>query len=141
MNAQKTAVKAKGFVSNIEIEAVENDNFRRVLYSGHHMQLVLMSLGVGEEIGEEVHEDTDQFFRLESGLSRCIVNDAVYEIGAGDVLIVPAGARHNVINADPERELKLYTVYAPPHHKDGIVRATKADAVKFEAEFDGVATE
>ncbi len=141
MNAQKTAEKAKGFVSNIAIEAVENRNFRRVVYTGNHLQLVLMSLGAGEEIGLEVHEDTDQFFRVESGLAICIVNDTEHEIGSGDVLIVPAGAKHNVINADPERELKLYTVYAPPHHKDGIVRATKADAVKFEAEFDGVTTE
>ncbi|MBK7708609.1 MAG: cupin domain-containing protein [Acidobacteria bacterium] len=141
MNAQKTAAKAKGFASNIEIETIGNTNFRRVMYSGRHLQLVLMSLGIGEEIGEEVHLDTDQFFRFESGTARCIVNDTEHELGPGDVLVVPAGAKHNVINADPGRELKLYTVYAPPHHKDGIVRAKKADAIKYEAEFDGVTTE
>lgn len=141
MNGQKAAKMAKGFVSNIELEAVENPNFRKVMYTGENLQLVLMSLNVGEEIGEEIHEDTDQFFRVESGLAQCFVNGLEHELSAGDVLIVPAGAKHNVINADPERDLKLYTIYSPPHHKDGIVRATKADAVRFEEEFDGVTTE
>ncbi len=141
MNAQKPARTAKGFATNIELEAIENPNFRKVVYSAQHLQLVLMSLNAGEEISEEIHQDTDQFFRVESGLARCIVNDTEHELGPGDVLIVPAGARHNVINADSQRELKLYTIYAPPHHKDGIVRATRADATKYEAEFDGVTTE
>lgn len=141
MNGQKSAATARGFSTNIEVEAVENQNFRRVVYTGEHLQLVLMSLKVGEEIGEEIHPDTDQFFRVESGLARCVVNGVEHEIGAGDVLVVPAGARHNVINADPALELKLYTIYSPPHHKDGIVRATKADAIALEEEFDGVTTE
>jgi mannose-6-phosphate isomerase-like protein (cupin superfamily) len=141
MNGQKAVKMAKGFVSNIELEAVENPNFRKVVYTGEHFQLVLMSLKAGEEIGEEIREDTDQFFRVESGFARCFVNGLGHELGAGDVLIVPAGAKHNVVNADAERDLKLYTIYAPPHHKDGIVRLTKDDAIKFGADFDGVTTE
>ncbi|MCW5961990.1 MAG: cupin domain-containing protein [Pyrinomonadaceae bacterium] len=131
----------KGFHSNIETDTIENNNFRKVLYSAKHLQLVLMSLKVGEEIGEEVHYDNDQFFRFESGFGKCIVEGNEYSVKDGDVLIVPAGANHNVINTDGEQELKLYTIYAPSHHKDGIVRATKEEAEQNDEDFDGVTTE
>lgn len=131
----------KGFTANIEKDAVENDNYRKVLYTGEHMQLVLMSLKPGEEIGEETHLKSDQFFRFESGTGKCIVNGREYEVKAGDVVLVPSGSKHNVINTDASNDLKLYTIYALPNHKDGIVRATKEDASKHEAKFDGKTTE
>jgi len=131
----------KGFNSNIERDTLENNNFRKVLYSGNHLQLVLMSLKAGEEIGEEIHHDNDQFFRFESGFGKCVVDGNEYKVKDGDVIIIPAGAKHNIINVDSSAELKMYTIYAPPHHKDGIVRATKEDAVNNEEEFDGKTTE
>lgn len=131
----------KGFKSNIEKDTLANSNFRKVLYSGNHLQLVLMSLKVGEEIGEETHAENDQFFRFESGNGKCIIDGNEYNVKDGDVIIVPAGAKHNIINVDDKTELKMYTIYAPPHHKDGIIRATKEEAEKNEAEFDGKATE
>ena len=131
----------KGFKSNIEKDTLANNNFRKVLYSGQHLQLVLMSLRPGEDIGEEIHHDTDQFFRFEGGTGKCVIDGNEYKVKDGDVVIVPAGAKHNVINTDAENELKMYTIYAPPHHKDGIVRATKAEAESNEAEFDGKTTE
>jgi len=131
----------KGFKSNIEKATLENNNFRKVLYSAHHLQLVLMSLKPGEEIGAEIHKDNDQFFRFEGGSGKCVIDGNEYNVKDGDVIIVPAGAKHNVMNADKTTQLKMYTIYAPPHHKDGIVRATKKDAETNEAEFDGKATE
>ncbi|MBI2271112.1 MAG: cupin domain-containing protein [Bacteroidetes bacterium] len=131
----------KGFKSGIEKDTLENTNFRKVLYTSKHLQLVLMSLKGGEEIGEEIHHDNDQFFRFESGTGKCIIDGNVYNVKDGDVIIVPAGAKHNIINTDTGTELKMYTIYAPPHHKDGIVRHTKAEAEKNEAEFEGVTTE
>ena len=131
----------KGFNTNIEKDALESNNFRKVLYTGAHMQLVLMSLKPGEEIGEETHLKSDQFFRFESGTGKCIVNGTEYEVKAGDVVLVPSGSKHNVINTDPTNDLKLYTIYAAPNHKDGIVRATKEEAEKNEAKFDGKTTE
>jgi mannose-6-phosphate isomerase-like protein (cupin superfamily) len=131
----------KGYKTNIEKDAVENTFYRKVLYTGEHMQLVLMSLKPGEEIGEETHLKSDQFFRFESGTGRCIVNGTVYEVKAGDVVLIPWGAKHNVINTDTKSDLKLYTIYASPNHKDGIVRATKEEAEKNEAKFDGKTTE
>jgi len=130
-----------GFNSNIEKDTLENNNFRKVLYSGKHLQLVLMSLKVGEEIGEEIHQDNDQFFRFESGFGKCIIDGNIYNVKEGDVIIVPAGAKHNILNADITKELKMYTIYAPPHHKDGIIRATKEEAENNGAEFDGKTTE
>ena len=118
----------KGYKNNIEKLTLENDNFRRVLYTAGHCQLVLMSLKPGEEIGSEVHEDGDQFFRFEKGEGKVVINETEYSVGDGDAVIVPAGATHNVINTSTTEALKLYTIYAPPHHKDGIVRATKAEA-------------
>lgn len=131
----------KGFKSNIESDTLENNNFRKVLYSGHHLQLVLMSLKVGEEIGAEIHPDSDQFFRFESGSGKCVIDGNEYKVKDGDVIIIPAGAKHNIINIGNTQELKMYTIYAPPHHKDGIVRATKEDAVNNATEFDGITTE
>ena len=130
----------KGFAANIEKDVLENSNFRKVLYTVQHMQLVLMTLTPGEEIGEETHLKSDQFFRFEIGTGRCIVNGTEYEIKAGDVVLVPSGSKHNVINTGAI-DLKLYTIYALPNHKDGIVRATKEDASKHEAKFDGKTTE
>jgi len=131
----------KGFKSAIESEAIENTDFRRVLYTAAHHQLVLMSLRPGEEIGMETHSGNDQFFRVESGHGTCLIDGNEYQLHDGDAVIVPSGARHNVINASNIDDLKLYTIYSPPHHKDGIVRATKADAEANEEEFDGTTTE
>jgi len=100
-----------------------------------------MSLKTGEEIGEEIHHDNDQFFRFESGFGKCIVDGNEYKVKDGDVMIIPAGTKHNIINTDISEELKMYTIYAPPHHKDGIVRATKEDAENNDEEFDGKTTE
>ena len=131
----------KGFKSNIEKDTIENSNFRKVLYSASHMQLVLMTLKAGEEIGAEIHQDNDQFFRFESGKGKCIIDGNEYDVKDGDAIIVPAGSKHNVINTSDKAELKMYTIYAPPHHKDGIVRETKEEAENNEADFDGKTTE
>ena len=131
----------KGFKSNIEKETTANKDFRKVRYTGKHMQLVLMTLKPGEEIGEEVHEDNDQFFRFEKGNGKCIIDGNEYAVEDGDAVIVPAGAKHNVINTGSEESLHMYTLYAPPHHKDGIVRHTKKEAEENEEEFDGKTTE
>jgi len=134
-------MKKKGYSINIEKDTLENNNFRKVLYSGLHLQLVLMSLKAGEEIGEEIHQDNDQFFRFESGVGKCVIDGNEYNVKNGDVIVIPAGAKHNIINADNTTALKMYTIYAPPHHKDAIVRATKEDAENNEVEFDGQTTE
>lgn len=131
----------KGFKDNIEYLTRQNDNFRQVLYTGKHSQLVLMSLKPKEEIGTEVHPDNDQFFRFESGIGKVIIEDNMYDVKDGDAVIVPAGAQHNVINTSSTEQLKLYTIYSPPHHKDAIVRPTKEEAVKDAPEFDNATTE
>ena len=133
--------KAKGYTIDIEKATIENENFRKVLYTAKYMQLVLMTLKPNEEIGEEVHATNDQFFRFESGKGICTINDNSYKIKAGDVIIVPAGARHNVINSDSTQELKMYTIYSPPNHKDGIVRSSKAEAESNGIKYDGQTTE
>ena len=130
----------KGFCINIESATLENGNYRKVLYTSKHSQLVLMSLKPKEEIGMEVHEENDQFFRFESGEGKCIIDGNEYEVGDGIAVVVPAGAQHNIINISETEELKLYTIYSPAHHKDQIVRATKAEAEANEAEFDGKTT-
>lgn len=132
---------ATGYHADIEKLTLENDNFRKVLYTAQHMQLVLMSLPVGGEIGEEIHNENDQFFRFEAGHGRVVIDDSLYEVSNDDVIIVPAGAKHNVINTSDNEELKLYTIYTPPHHKDGTVRATREEAESSEPHFDGVTTE
>jgi len=131
----------KGFHANIEKDTLENPNFRKVLYTSKHSQLVLMSLKPNEEIGMEVHPDNDQFFRIEKGQGKCVIDGNEYEIADGSAIVVPAGAQHNVINVSATDDLKLYTIYSPAHHKDGIVRATKEEAAANEADFDGQTTE
>jgi mannose-6-phosphate isomerase-like protein (cupin superfamily) len=139
-NANKQS-NMKGFTTNIEKDALLNSNYRKVLYTGQHMQLVLMSLKPGEDIGEETHLKSDQFFRFESGVGTCSINGVEHTVKAGDVVIVPSGSEHNVTNTDSTNYLKLYTIYALPNHKDGIVRPTKEDASSQEAKFDGITTE
>ncbi|OGY45737.1 MAG: cupin [Candidatus Buchananbacteria bacterium RIFCSPHIGHO2_02_FULL_45_11b] len=131
----------KGYKDNIEALTIKNENFRHVLYTAEHCQLVLMALKPGEEIGLEVHEGNDQFFRFEKGEGKVIVNETEYIIGDGDTVIVPAGARHNVINTSQTGALKLYTIYTPPHHQDGVLRAAKEEAEADGPEFDGKTTE
>ena len=131
----------KGFCSNIEKDTLENENFRKVLYTGKHSQLVLMSLAPNEEIGMEVHQDNDQFFRFEKGQGKVIIDGNEYEISDGSAVVVPCGAQHNVINVSATERLNLYTIYSPAHHQDGVVRATKAEAEANGPEFDGKTTE
>lgn len=131
----------KGFNSNIELDTLENSNFRNVRYSGKHLQLVLMSLKPREEIGMEIHTSNDQFFRFERGVGKCIIDGNEYSVEDGSAVIVPAGAEHNIVNMSDTEELKMYTLYAPAHHKDGIIRGTRGDAIAHEEDFDGVTTE
>ena len=131
----------KGHHSHIEQDTIDNTNFRKVLYTAKHMQLVLMSLKPNEDIGKEVHNENDQFFRFEKGEGKVLVGETEYIVTDGDIVIVPAGTEHNVINTSDTDDLKLYTIYTPAHHKDGIVRATKQEAMDNEEDFDGVTTE
>jgi mannose-6-phosphate isomerase-like protein (cupin superfamily) len=131
----------KGYKDNIEKLTLENENFREVLYTGKHSQLVLMSLRAKEEIGMETHPDNDQFFRFEKGEGKVIIDGTEYAVADGDAVVVPAGAEHNVMNISESEELKLYTIYSPAHHKDGVVRATKEAAMADGPEFDGTTTE
>ena len=125
----------KGYVANIETLSLQNENFRKVLYTDKNSQLVLMSLVAGEEIGEEVH-DVDQFLRVEKGSGQAILNDIPQSITDGSVILVPAGVKHNLINTG-STAMKLYTLYMPPHHRDGVVHKTKADAEADTEHFDG----
>lgn len=131
----------KGYSDNIEQLTIDNTDFRHVLYTGKHSQLVLMSLLPGEEIGLETHHENDQFFRFEAGEGLVKIDGNEYVVGDGSAIIVPSGAEHNVINTSSTEALKLYTLYMPPHHKDGIIRATREEAMANEAEFDGTTTE
>lgn len=131
----------KGFHANIEKLVLENTDFRRVIYTSQHTQLVLMALKPGEEIGWETHTGNDQFFRFEKGNGKVVINKTEYHVKNRDVIIVPAGSGHNIINTSENQYLKLYTLYSPPHHKDGIIRATKEEAILVESEFDGKTTE
>ena len=130
----------KGFVGDIEGMTEENSNFRQVVYTAPQMQLVLMALQPGEEIGEETHKDRTQFFRLEEGTGEVWIDGTVSEIKDDIAIIVPAGARHNIKNTG-KGPLKLYTLYAPPEHIDGTVHATKAEAKASKEHFDGKTTE
>jgi len=130
----------KGYKENIEQRTLENDDFRKVLYTAPHLQLVLMSLKVGEDIGMETHPDNDQFFRIESGEGKCKIDNNDYHITEGDGIVVPAGAQHNIINTG-ETALKLYTIYGPPNHQDRIIRVTKQDANRKDEIFDGKTSE
>ena len=132
----------KGYTDNIEDRTLENTDFRRVLYTGAHMQLVLMCLQPGEEIGTEVHPDIDQFFRVEEGKAKLLIDGVEHTLEHDEIAIVPAGAEHNVINPG-DAPLRLYTLYGPPEHRDGTVHATKAIAdEQHEADhYDGKPTE
>ena len=132
---------AKGFVGNIEKLTTQNSNFRKVLYTGAHSQLVLMSLKPKEEIGMEIHPDTDQFFRIEAGQGRVIIDGNESEVSDGFAIVVPAGAEHNVINTSDTAELKIYTIYSPAHHRWDVVHATKEEALADTEEFDGKTSE
>lgn len=128
-----------GYTTNIEKASLENENFRKVLYTDKNSQLVLMSLTVGEEIGEEVH-DVDQFLRIEKGTGKAILNDISHDLADGSIVVVPAGTKHNIINTGPDF-MKLYTLYMPPHHHDGTIHKTKAEAESDSEHFDGKTTE
>ena len=130
----------QGFIDNIETLTTGNTDFRRVLYTGKYLQLVLMALKPGEEIGAEVHEDRDQFFRVESGSGEVLIDGNRTAIKDDDAVIVPAGARHNVINTG-DAVLALYTLYGPPEHREGVVHAGKAEADASDEHFDGKTTE
>ncbi len=117
-----------GFLTNIEEATQKNINFRQVIYTGQHAQIVLMHLNPGEEIGMEVHTVTDQFIRVESGEGKVIMNDEESSIKDGSAFLIPAGTNHNVVNTSADKPMKLYTIYSPPHHRDGVVHKTKSDA-------------
>ncbi len=131
----------KGFVADIETETVKNTDFRRVLYTGKFSQLVLMSLKPGEEIGEEVHDDVDQFFRFEEGEGAVVIDDVKHAVKDGNAVVVPSGAKHNVLNTSKTADLKLYTIYSPPEHQDKVVRKTREEAMAWEEHYDGKPTE
>jgi mannose-6-phosphate isomerase-like protein (cupin superfamily) len=130
----------KGYVDNIEKITLENENFRKVLYTARYSQLVVMALGPGEEIGEEVH-GLDQFLRIEKGTGKAVLDGVEHEIMDGSAIVVPAGTRHNIVNSSADKPLKLYTVYSPPNHRDGVLHKTKAEAEKDEEHFDGKTSE
>ena len=117
-----------GFIGNIEELTISNNNFRQVLFTGQHAQLVIMSLKPNEDIGVETHEIVDQFFRIEKGEGEVTINGKVSAVKDGDAFVVPAGVKHNLVNSSSENALKLYTIYSPPHHKDGVVHKTKSIA-------------
>lgn len=131
----------KGYIENIEEETKKNENFRKVLYTGEFSQLVVMSLKPGEDIGEEVHEDTDQFLRVEEGEGEAVLDGIRHTIAGDFAIVVPAGTKHNVINTSSERPMKLYTIYSPPHHRDGVIHETKEEAMSDDEHFDGITTE
>ena len=129
-----------GYIINIEKAAEENENFRKVLYTAKNSQLVLMSLKPGEEIGEEIH-NLDQFIRCEAGKGKTVLNDIEYAIEDGFAVVIPAGVKHNIINALESGEMKLYTLYSPPNHRDGVIHKTKIEAEADDEHFDGKTTE
>ena len=131
----------KGFTANLEAETRKNTDFRRVLYTGKYSQLVLMRLTPGEEIGEETHDDVDQFFRFEEGQGAVVIDGVTHIVKDGSGAVVPSGAKHNVVNTSKTADLKLYTIYSPPEHQDKIVRKTKQDAMTMEEHFDGKTTD
>lgn len=131
----------KGYKDNIENVTRDNESYRKVLYTAKHSQLVVMCIPPLEEIGLEIHTDNDQFFRFESGNGKVYIDDVVYEVSDGDAVMVPSGAKHNIVNTSEAENLKLYTIYSPAHHKDGIERITKSEAVSDSPEYDGTNTE
>lgn len=131
----------KGYDTNIETQTLENSNFRKVLWTSEFQQLVVMSIPVGGEIGQEVHDENDQFIRIEQGKAEAFIDGRKIEMGDDDVIIIPKGAEHNVVNTSADTDLKLYTIYSPPHHKNGTVHATKEEADADHEHFDGVTSE
>ncbi len=131
----------KGFIANIEEATLANTNFREVLYTAKHCQLVLMSLKAKEDIGMEVHPDNDQFIRFEKGHGECSIDGETHVVTDGMAVVIPAGAQHNITNTSDTEELKLYTIYSPAHHEDGMIRATKIAAIASDPEFKGQTTE
>ncbi len=129
----------KGFVTDIEKETLDNENFRKVLYTASYMQLVVMSIEPGDDIGKEIHGQ-DQFIRVEAGSGKAILDGEEHALATDSATVIPAGTEHNIVNTGSE-PLKLYTIYATPHHEDGVVHATKADAEKDDEEFVGDTTE
>jgi mannose-6-phosphate isomerase-like protein (cupin superfamily) len=130
----------RGYVTNIEQDTLSNSDFRRVLYTAKNSQLVLMSLGPKEDIGEEIHT-LDQFIRVEAGNGVAILDEVEHRISDGFAVVIPAGTKHNVVNDSSTEELKLYTLYSPPEHRDGTVHSTKSDSLAHEEHFDGKTTE
>jgi mannose-6-phosphate isomerase-like protein (cupin superfamily) len=130
----------KGFVTNIEDDTIDNEDFRRVLYTAKNTQLVLMNLRGDEEIGEEIHE-LDQFIRVETGQGLAVLDGVAHRLSDGSAVVIPAGTKHNVINVSDTDDLKLYTLYSPPEHRDGTVHKAKSDALEHEEHFDGKTTE
>jgi mannose-6-phosphate isomerase-like protein (cupin superfamily) len=147
-NAARSAIDNKkikqrpvrGFVGDIEELTEDNSDFRRVLYTGKNLQLVLMAIQPGEEIGDEIHMDRDQFFRIEKGKGEVVINGQRSKIKSDVAIIVPAGARHNIVNTG-DKPLRFYTLYSPPQHRDGTLQTTKADADAANEHFDGKTTE
>lgn len=131
----------KGFVTNIEAATLENEYFRHVLYTAERSQLVVMCIPVGGDIGEEVHKDVDQFIRIEKGEGQSVLDGVERELTDGSVVVIPAGVRHNIKNTSGSAALKLYTLYSPPHHEDGTIHKTKADAAKDDEHFKGETTD
>ncbi|HKT22871.1 MAG TPA: cupin domain-containing protein [Nitrososphaerales archaeon] len=131
----------KGYTTRLEEQTRKNSYFRHVLYTGKHSQLVLMTLRPGEEIGAETHKTVDQFFRIETGNGVVVIDGKRHPVKDGSGIIVPAGAKHNVINTSKKSALRLYTIYSPPEHQDGVVRRTKAAAMARPEEYDGKPTE
>lgn len=130
----------KGYITNIEKDSLENNNFRKVLYTVRYSQLVLMSLKPNEEIGEEIH-NLDQFIRIEKGMGKAILDGKETEIEDGTAIVIPAGTMHNIINTSAEEELKLYTIYSPPNHKDETIHISRDEAMRDDEHFDGKISE
>ncbi len=130
----------KGYVDNIEDITEDNQNFRKVLYTAKNSQLVVMSLNPGEDIGSEVHEELDQFIRIEEGEGKAVLNGEEHKIEEGSAVVIPGGTEHNIINTSDEK-MKLYTVYSPPEHRDGVLHKTKEEAETDDEHFDGNTTE
>jgi mannose-6-phosphate isomerase-like protein (cupin superfamily) len=126
-----------GYLTNIEKETLDNIKFRRVLFTGPHAQLVVMSLKPGEEIGLETHDDVDQFIRVEAGHGTALLDGKEHSLEDGSAVVIPAGTKHNVINHSRTEPLKLYTIYSPPEHPDGTIHDTKAEADAYEREHHG----
>ena len=126
-----------GYSVNIEEKSLQNDYFREVLYTAPHSQLVVMTLQVGEEIGQETHDDHDQFIRVEAGQGEAILDGERHALSDGSAVVIPAGTEHNVVNTSPSEPLRLYTIYSPPEHPDGTINRTKQDAIAYEREHHG----